>query len=59
MMKQFQCVLPYLPLQFQYHSKYGYDNPTDPVCINKTENEMETIKKFYDHYSSNGQRNFC
>ena len=57
-MKQFKCVVPYLPPQFQYHSKHGYD-AADPVCINKTSNEMETIMRFYDHYSSNGQRNFC
>ena len=59
MMKQFKCVVPYLPPQFQYHSKHGYDTTADPVCINKTSNEMETIMRFYDHYSSNGQRNFC
>ena len=59
MMKQFKCVVPYLPPQFQYHSKHGYDTVADPVCINKTSNEMETIMRFYDHYSSNGQRNFC
>ena len=58
MMKQFKCVVPYLPPQFQYHPKYGNDT-ADPVCINKTSNEMETIMRFYDHYSSNGQRNFC
>ena len=58
-MKQFKCVVPYLPPQFQYHSKHGYDTTADPVCINKTSNEMETIMRFYDHYSSNGQRNFC
>ena len=58
MMKQFKCVVPYLPPQLQYHSKHGYD-AADPVCINKTSNEMETIMRFYDHYSSNGQRNFC
>ena len=32
MMKQFKCVVPYLPPQFQYHFKHGYD-AADPVKL--------------------------
>ena len=63
MMKRFQCVVPYLPprqIQYSKNGSTGYDYTiSDNVCINKTPNEMETIMRFYDHYSSNGQRNFC
>ena len=31
-MKQFKCVVPYLPPQFQYFSKHGY-NAADPFSV--------------------------
>ena len=49
MLKKFGCVVAFLPF---FEAK-------DLVCTDKNETEIMNFMKFYDHISSNGQRNFC
>ena len=50
MLKKFGCVVAFLP---------SNSSSQDWVCQNKTGPEITEFMKFYDHISSNGQRNFC